>query len=362
MKKICIVSLYGNFNFGNKLQNYAIQKKSNDLNYYTEILRNSISKSRITKYKSLFKIIAKMKNILNDYIFKKNYKNKNFKLFEKNFLKTSKCFTYYNLDNKKLNKKYDYFIVGSDQVWNPNFGLKGDLRFLDFAKNKPKIAFSASFGVNSISKELHEEYKNGINNLDYISVREDAGKKIIEELTGRKNVEVLVDPTMLLSKKEWQEISKKPINLGNEKYILNYFLGELSDKRKNIINEFAKKMGYKIINILDKDDPFYESGPSEFVYLEEHAELICTDSFHSCVFGILMETPFIVFDREDKNENMNSRIDTLLSKFKLEDRKFDGIINDNKLKMDCSETHKILKEEQEKSISFLKESLNYKKR
>lgn len=357
-KKIGILSLYGNFNYGNKLQVYATQQVCSKLGYKTEIIKNSNEK----EIKSLVKIIIiKIKRAIRQIFPKTQYKNNGFKEFEKNLNTTYKY--YYSDDkNTSLYKKYDYFIVGSDQVWNPNFGLKGNLEFLEFAKEKTTIAFSASFGIEEIPEKMKKKYIEGINNIKHISVRENAGKKIIEKLTKRKDTKVLVDPTMLLSKEEWKKISKKPNNLQNEKFILNYFLGDLSKERKKTINEFAQKMGYKVINILDDKDPFYESGPSEFIYLEEHAELICTDSFHSCVFGILMETPFLVFDREDKNENMNSRIDTLLSKFELEDRRFDGKINDTKLKINYSKVYKILKEEQQKSLNFLKESLNYKKR
>lgn len=356
-KKIGIVSLYGNFNYGNKLQLYAIQETCYKLRYKTEIVRNTNERQSTS---SIDKIIQKIKKTIRYVIPKTTYKNNNFKDFENNLNLTYRYY-YPNDNNKILSKKYDYFIIGSDQVWNPNFGLKGDLCFLEFVKNKNKIAFSASFGVNSIPKELYGLYEKGIKNLDYISVREDAGKKIIEKITGRKDVEVLVDPTMLLTKKEWQKISKKPNNLDDQKYILNYFLGELSTERKKQIDELAFKHGWKIINILDKNDPFYDSGPSEFVYLEEHAELICTDSFHSCVFGILMETPFIVFDREDLHESMNSRIETLLKKFKLEERKYNGEITKKQLNCNYKNTNEILQEERKKSINFLKKALNLKK-
>ncbi len=159
-----------------------------------------------------------------------------------------------------------------------------------------------------------------------ISVREEAGKKIVEDLTGRKDVEVLVDPTMLLTAEEWDNVSNKPEQLKTDKYILNYFLGELSEKRKNEIDRIAKENGCKIINMLDSNSPFYKTGPAEFLYLEKNAFLICTDSFHACVFSILYNRPFIVFEREDNNVSMNSRIDTLLNKFHLQDRRYNVII------------------------------------
>lgn len=342
-KKVAILTLNGNWNYGNKLQNYALKKQIENLGYQVNTLWFIEKKFYI---KELIKKIIPTK---------KYSRYRKFKNFSKKELNIK------HYQNKKIEDSYEYFIVGSDQVWNPNFGLEEDLRFLSFSKNKTKIAFSASFGVNSIPQELYKLYKKGIDNLDYISVRENAGKRIIEKITERTDVEILVDPTMLLNQSDWQQISKKPKKKIKEKYILNYFLGNLSEERKTKIYNYANKKDWKIINILDKQDPFYTSGPSEFIYLEEHAELICTDSFHSCVFGILMGTPFIVFDREDKEEKMNSRIDTLLSKFKLEDRRFNGEINDNKLKIDYSKAYEILKQEKIKATNFLKKSLNHKK-
>ena len=182
----------------------------------------------------------------------------------------------------------------------------------------------------------------------------------MEDLTNRKDVEILVDPTMLLDANEWDKVSKEPENMIKRRYILNYFLGGISEERKKEINRIAEENNCSVINILDKKDPFYISGPSEFLYLEKNAFLICTDSFHSSVFAILYNTPFIVFNREDKTECMNSRIDTLLSKFELKDRYYNGKITNNLLKCDYSKSYKILELERKKSDDFLKKALDIK--
>ena len=260
-----------------------------------------------------------------------------------------------------LDNEYDLFVVGSDQVWNPYFGLN-DFGLLNFIKdNDKKVSFSASFGVNSIPDELRDKYYNSINKFKYISVREDKGKEIIEELTDRKDVEVLVDPTMLLTSKEWDEIAKKPRQLKSEKYILNYFLGELPKEREEKINRIAKENNCDVINILNKKCPLYESGPSEFLYLEKNAFLICTDSFHSSIFAILYNKPFIIFNRNDKkNQNMNSRIETLVKKFDLEDRVYDGEnITQNYFDYDYTGAYKVLDEERKNDKTLLEIADDY---
>ena len=288
----------------------------------------------------------------------KRKKLKKFKLFNQ-YIEYSG----YVVNNDKydfnINSDYDYFIVGSDQVWNPNFAVS-DIMLLKHCPKDKCISYAASFGVNNILNDLKNYFADGINDIKFLSVREDIGKDIIYDLIGRKDVEVLVDPTMLLTDKEWDMVSKKPTMLKNNKYILNYFLGNLSEERKKEIERIADENNCEIINILDKNSPFYECGPSEFLWLEKNAFLICTDSFHSSVFGLLFNRPFIIFDREDKEEKMNSRLDTLINKFKLKNRKFEGRITEENLNHDYSEAYKILEEERKKSEAFLKKALEIK--
>lgn len=349
MRKIGIITLYGDFNYGNKLQSYATQYILRG-NYSVCTIRNCYKvKSFINYLKMIVKNIIRfnIKNII---------RKRNFKSFNNNFMNyTSKIYNGANPDFTYLDQ-YDNLIVGSDQVWNCT---QGGINPLMLASNKKlnNVSFAASFGVSKLPEKYKTMFKQNLENFKNISVREEAGKKIVEELTGRNDVEVLVDPTMLLNKREWKQISKKPKNMIKEKYILSYFLGELSVDIKTEIYNLANKNGWKVINILDKKDTFYVSGPSEFIYLEENAELICTDSFHSCVFGILMDTPFMVFNREDKHMSMNSRLETLLTKFKLEDRYYNGTLDKTHLNCNYSHCQKILEYERKKSNDFIKNAL-----
>ena len=360
MKKIGIITINDNSNFGNRLQSYATQVTFFNLNVEAENIINIHKIKRLRKSILFFpKKIFYIFNIRNQKV--KTIRQRNFYSFNKNIK-----FSNFKIEDRKvkgnLSDLYDSFFVGSDQVWNPYFGRMSDVDFLTFTPNKKRNSISASFGINTIPNELKNYYKEKLLEFNNISVREESGKSIIKELTDREDVEVLVDPTMLLSSDEWDKVSKKPEQIKeNKKYILNYFLGELKEEWKNEINKVAKENDCYIINILDKKDPFYVSGPSEFLYLEKNAFLICTDSFHSSVFGIIYDTPFIVFDRViEKSQSMNSRIDTLLSKFKLEDRKFNESITNELLNCDYSKSKEILEIEKEKSIKFLRKALDMK--
>lgn len=352
MKSVGIITLCGNSNFGNKLQNYAIIYSLKKMNIKVETIwieneyKSNFIKQELKKYKRFF----------NDY-FINGKRNKKFIKFNQ-YLNINKKIVYNN-DMKKKCNKYDYLLVGSDQVWNPSLFDNNSIFLLEDI-NVKKSSISASFGIEQIPKERIKDYQKNLEDFDYISVREDTGKRIVEDLTGRKDVEVLIDPTMLLTDKEWDEISIKPKQLdeqGIKKYILNYFLGNLSEARKKEINRIAKENNCSIINILDKDDPFYRSGPCEFLYLEKNAFLICTDSFHSCVFSILYNKPFIVFEREGSKNSMSTRIDTLINKFKLKNRKFNNSITKDNLNHDYTDAYAILQKEREKANKFIKKSL-----
>ena len=191
-----------------------------------------------------------------------------------------------------------------------------------------------------------------------MSVREEQAKKIIKQINNKDDIEVLIDPTMMLTIEEWDKISRKPTQLKSKKYILNYFLGEMSEERKKEINRIAAKNECEVINILDKDSSFYQTGPSEFLFLEKHAFLVCTDSFHASVFAFLYDRPFLIFDREDKHISMNSRLETLIKKFQLKNRKFKGKITDENLNHNYTKAYQILEEERKKANDFLKKILN----
>ena len=361
MNNIGIVTITNGSNFGNRLQNYGLQKTLEKIGYNAETLVNKTFEEEFSK-KDLLKI--KIKSFIKYFVYpKKTLANKKrdlqFKKFNDEFIKFSKyeVFNDINKINSKINQEYKYFCCGSDQIWNPCFKINASANFLQFANSDKRVAYAPSMGVDEIPSNRIDEYKKYIEDIEKISIREKQGAEIIKKLTGR-DVPVLIDPTMLLDNDEWAVLAKKPQKLKNEKYILNYFLGEMSLNRKKEIEKIAEKNNCKIINVLDFKDPYFSIGPSEFLYLEKNAFLICTDSFHSCVFAFLFNRPFIVFNREDKNVSMNSRIENLLLRFELRDRRFEGKITEKNLKHDYAKSYKILEQERENANKFLKSAVD----
>ena len=163
----------------------------------------------------------------------------------------------------------------------------------------------------------------------------------------------------MISKEQWLSLSKTAINKPKGKYILTYFLGSMTKKIQSQITKIAKDNQLEIIHLADlKCKESYETGPSEFIDYIESASVFFTDSFHGVAFSILMNTPFVVYERISKSETMYSRIETLLNMFNLESREVNKINSCNQIfNMDFSGVNSVLEREREKAIVFLKESL-----
>lgn len=355
MKKIGIVTIIDNDNYGNRLQNYALQEtikkygfKVTTLNNYARLNNKEKIINRIKSY------IVFSLGSLKKYIKSNKKRLKNFKKFNKEYINlTNKIYTPYT---KNLNNQFDAFVVGSDQVWKPIFNRMRDFDFLSFADKEKRISYAASFGISEIPEEYKSKLINGLKDFDKISVREEQGARIIKNICN-KEAKVVLDPTLLLPIENWKSIERKPEFHKSNNYILTYFLDYSS--YKNVVEEYAKNNGLEVINLMDKKSKYYECGPSEFLYLFHNAKMILTDSFHACVFSILYKVPFYIFNRNVKNKinNMNSRIETLLTTFNLEDRKYN---DESKLSTDnCNFDYvdAILKENRSKSIDFLKSAL-----
>ena len=351
--KIGIITICDDGNLGNRLQNYAVQKTLEGVrsNISAETLKNT------SKIGSMRRAITCIKRAILKIRYTK--RSTNFMEFNKAIKMSSKTYDY-RRNNRRLAELYDYFLVGSDQVWNPNYGWLTPIDLLEFARPEQRIAFSASFGVDRIPSNRKKEVAEQLMKFKRISVREDRGKEIVEELTGRKDIEVLVDPTMLLGAEEWGRVAKRPDGVDDgEKFILVYFLGGLAPEKRHAIEKISKKMDWKIIDIFDKTSKYFSCGPKEFLWLEKNAELICTDSFHSSVFAIINERPFVAFDRGGNDAKMNSRLDTLIAKFRLKNRWFNGEeITPENMNIDYSGTKIILSEERRKSHNFIKKALD----
>ena len=361
--KIGISTIIDFDNYGNRLQNYASQQVIKTLGLEEETLPKVVShgiKQKISGLvfpplvffydKSPKKDIAKLNQKLRE---------KKFRDFTSRYINASKHYITSYEGLKELAINCDFVVTGSDQVWNYNFRPNLDIDFLQFAPKEKRISYAASFGVSEIPEKYREKYTEYLSDMNYLSVREQAGQKIIKELTGQ-DCELLIDPTMMLTKDEWLQIALKPKCTPQKKYLLTYVLGNQTEELTNFVNKLAEEKGLEVLNLLNPyDKDIHCVDPGEFVYLINHAEVMITDSFHGAVFSILMETPFVIFERQDSNISMNSRIDTLVTTFKMESRLSRHIKSvEDVYQIDFSHIDEILKVEREKAIRYLKKSFS----
>lgn len=374
MKKVAILTLNGYFNYGNRLQNYALQEVIKSLNFEVETVINDTKKHRQSTNKlnafkkiqrakemNIKKIYLKLNNKIENFLYKNKLNQQRTQIF-KDFSLSNIAETNYSIFEDNIpdgfSEKFDFFVTGSDQVWNPNLRKGSSIDFLTFALPEKRIAYSPSFGVSQIPQPYIDKYSLWLSEMEHLSVREEAGAEIIKELTSR-DVPVLVDPTMLLTKEKWLSISKVPSHKPMKRYLLTYYLGEISKDRKKMLKKISKENDLDIVNLAQINDKIpYLSGPSEFIDYIKDASVFCTDSFHGVVFSILLDTPFIVFNREGNSPSMNSRIETLLKKFKLESRSIEYIKNNEQIfDIDYSHTVPILEVERKKALDYLEKAL-----
>lgn len=363
MMKIGIVTIPDITNYGNRLQNYAVshilqtrfgceavslaayKKKPFENGNYVLWIKN-----RIAKAMCLFPQMAE-----------KRFGNgitrwRNFYCWNKRNIPSRNYYEHKSLP-ESLNAQYDMFFAGSDQIWNYRFpGTKYDDYFLKFAQDSKKAAICGSFGVEEIPDEWKQTYAGGLSTFAHISVREEAGAKIVKELTGR-DVPVLVDPVMLLSRGEWLSVAKKPRVDISKPYILKYYLGDEAEEEK--IDHWAKENGYAVYELLNDQIPqLYSAGPGEFISLVANASLVASDSFHCIAFSIIFRKPFVVYARRGSEVDMTSRLDTLLGKFGLQNRWKHSLTPDQYLSCDYSGTERLMAAEQEKAMNYIQAALD----
>lgn len=71
-----------------------------------------------------------------------------------------------------------------------------------------RVSYAASFGVSMIPENQIGDYTKALLEFKRISVREDAGASIIKKLCNRE-AQVVLDPTLLLDKCQWECIQKR---------------------------------------------------------------------------------------------------------------------------------------------------------
>lgn len=384
MKKVLIHTLfYENYNYGGILQAYALYHKLEELGYECEELNYTrINQDKLKKIMHILRRIPQIAIDLKGYLrIRKKISDDRTKYLEKttdsikymfdSFMNQEfKSTQLYNLDTFKNIKGYDYYVVGGDQVWNPEW-TNENFFFANINDGK-KIAYSCSAGKTNFTAEDVRKITRWINNIDVISVRE---RNFSELLTSNNvnNIEI-ADPVFLYDKNEWIDFSREVKGLP-EHYLFVYILGDDTERRKKI-REFADANKLKIVSIphvlryyIEADENFADVsvdkvGPREFVYLINNADYVMTDSFHGTAFSLILEKQFLNFSRFDDGDKkcLNARLSNVLEEYSLTERmiklsQIPFIDIKNVEKIDYSTYSKVTYEKRRKALDFLETNL-----
>lgn len=341
--KTAILTFQDAENYGAALQAFALKRICEEysdveiLNYYNDYFHRDTSGMGIK---------ALLKRILNGRC--SAQKTERYYDFQKKYL-TGAMEPIKKEKLKELDGQYDYFITGSDQVWNLDCSGNDLSYFLDFVKISKKVSYAASFGTSSYKADI---IKRWLSDYFKISVREKTGMDIINKTLG-KEVPVVLDPTLLLDKNEWTKIFDLDFA---ENYVLIYevLTGKyLFEQAK----AFAVKHGLKLICITSTNKVriggqiIRNAGPIEWLRLFAGASYIFTNSFHGLAFSINFNKQFFV-ELLPPPAQTNTRIIELLEKTNLLCRDSSKANELDEIQYEIINT--VVEKERQNSINYLR--------
>lgn len=335
--RIGIITIHNSPNYGACLQSYALYKYINmnggdveiiDLHRPIEFDDYIPSAKYVRCRKPIMTWKMRIKRMLGLYkvnVDANKYSPFALKKFENFNSEISLSKPYRSIDELYANPpKYDLYITGSDQVWNPTQNYCLEPYFLTFVAEGQgkKISYASSIGINDLTIKEKSLFKKWLSSYDAISIREKQGKVLLQSFINR-DIKQVPDPTFLLSIDFWREMAIRP--QFNEKYILLFTL-RFSPILLKYCLELSKESNLRLI-VLSQIQPDVEgdsyiaikdAGPKEFIGYIKYAEMVITDSFHCTVFSIILGTSNFYTYISPYNKR-GSRIIDLLESFSLLD-------------------------------------------
>jgi hypothetical protein len=370
--KIGIITLTGD-NYGAILQTYALCTKLNGMGFDTEIIRY-LDKHRIMRSLSLAGKVKYLTRCMLKCFVTFNRKHRNFNRFRNSRIKWSPV----NYDDHRKIKKnpprYDVYITGSDQVWNPEI-YRYDLNYLlDFVPdNAFSFSYAASFGKGILPDYAVQNTKRLLSRMKAISVREKSGLAIVQSLGFEAHL--VLDPTLLLNKDEWTDFTMDYRGKYKDKrYVVCYIMP--GDKVVCDAILFAGKRMSQILQLplvilgAHENKCFTHNydvtaGPDDFLYIVRNAAFVATNSFHGVCFSVNFNVPFIVPVNEASvtDVSLSTRIISLLKLTGLsealtlvsEQHLFDG--DDLKTQNDFTYANTVLEQLRISSLDFIRDTL-----
>ncbi len=350
-KSVAVITLPGSFNYGNRLQNYAVTNIYESLGYRVDTLQiaerfNLVQQLERIVRKALGRTYGSPEDNMTPQ------RRAAFERFDSNIQMRT-----IDYDLKRLASEYDYFSVGSDQVWNPSYIVyNDDWFFLKFARPEQRIALAPSVGLDSLDCFQRARLRSGLKGFAGPSVRERRGAELIKECSGI-DARVICDPTLALSPEDWRRVSNDALT-PQDPYVFTYLLGGVGAEAEDVLRVATKDGELPVVSLTDRQrDAELDAGPAEFISLIDNAQHVVTDSFHAAVFSALMQTPLTIVHR-DGGASMFSRLETLAQNLGLEDKIYGSQTYSIELASNYDGVESRISEQRDVFINYLRERLD----
>lgn len=317
--RIGIVTIAESMNYGQRLQNYALEQALISLGHKPEtILKKELNP--LCSYRQ--RLIMHLNILIKRGRYNSGKRALSFDRFIRKKMHISK-----NMFPNGDFSDYDFVVCGSDQIWNIADGLREKYKefyFAQFIEPEKRVAFSASLGTSALTHEQLRYVAAKADEMKAVSVRERSSVLLLQPLC-RNKIEATIDPVFLLTPSQWRSIAHKPVFVSKgEKYILTYFLSTLLPRTEAFIQRIADSLGLRVINLYNItlkegfNDQWFGVGPEEFVYLMANSTLTITDSFHAVAFSSIFHRPMRWFPKVGL-ESTSIRMLNLFSVFSIAD-------------------------------------------
>lgn len=350
-RKVGVVTLPSQFNYGNRLQNFAVTEVYRALGFEPETL---VLGDRPNAMRALRNTYYKVRGAAS--------------IERPEDLMTSERIGAFRRFNSRIpsrdirslrgvDAEYGLFSVGSDQVWNPSYmAYNEDFYLLEFCEASKRIALSASIGVDGVSLKSGRRIGRAAESFRGLSVREGRAAEIMREFTDI-DVDVICDPTLVLPAEEWRSVSDGRCTPSGP-YVFTYLLGGVGVEASDVLDKVTERGRIPVIPLSDRQKPGEpDAGPAEFIDLIDHASHVVTDSFHAAVFSSILHTPLTIVHREG-GASMFSRLEQLSQMLGIEEKVYGSRAYDLARAGEYEEVDEAIDRERERFMDYLEGCLN----
>lgn len=312
--KACIVTVYNSENCGSYWQSFALSSYLKLNGCEVSFLKRNV---RGTSHSLLYVCSRTIKWLLKGKINRAHAQIKQYLVFNK----AIKAFRI--VSNAE---GFDLCVIGSDTLWNLEdqyFEANRSVFFGEKSGAKNTITYAVSAANTPIlSFRSHPELKEDIIHMDAVSVRDRHTYSIVEQLTNI-HAPIVVDPTLLLNKEEYQ---KYCIDFVCDNFLFVYYFGALPTELQKQIRLYANLNNLKIVVMgrgMEGDYNFDVFSPFVFVSCFSKANYIVTNTFHGVMFTLIFEKQALF------NSCGKEKIRDVLYEYKLQDRDYSCIAHND---------------------------------